>query len=60
MYKNAHAAIRKNPDHVAPVKKTTKKVEKKRWTKAKQSIGARKAKVEQKKTFILKKLGADD
>jgi len=63
MYKNAHAAIRKNPDHVAPVKKADKagkKTEKKRWNKAKQSIGARKAVVAQKKAFILKKLGADD
>jgi len=57
MYKNAHAAIRKNPDHVKPKEK---KVEKKRWTKAKQSLASRKAKVAQKKAYVLKKLGADE
>ena len=57
MYKGAHAAIRKNPDHV---KKPEKKIEKKRWTKAKTSLAERKAKCAHKKAWVLKKLGAGD
>jgi large subunit ribosomal protein L5e len=58
MYKNAHAAIRKNPDHV--VVKKDKKIEKKRWTKKAISLKERKTRVAQKKAHVLKKLGGGD
>merc|ERR1711893_238451 len=50
MYKNAHAAIRKNPD--AP-KKAAKSVTKKRWTAKKLTHAERKAKVEKTKQEFL-------
>jgi len=57
IYQSAHAAIRKNPD---AEKKPAKKVEKKRWTKAKISLKERKARVAQKKAHIRAKLSAGD
>lgn len=57
MYKSAHAAIRKNPEHPA---KKDKKVKTERWTRAKQTKEQRKAKVAQKKAWYLKKIGDDE
>merc|ERR1712170_293918 len=55
MYKNAHAAIRKNPD--AP-KKAAKSVTKKRWTAKKLTHAERKAKVEKTKQEFLAQIEA--
>jgi len=55
MYKNAHAAIRKDPEHKAAPKK---KVEKKRWTAKKIGLAARKAKVQKAKEEFLAQIEA--
>lgn len=51
MYKNAHQAIRDNPD---PLPKKEKQVEKKRWTKKRQTLAARKNRVKNKKAYLLR------
>jgi len=56
LYKNAHAAIRKNP---ATEKKPAKKIEKKRWTDKRQCIAARKNKVNQRKKWMQKAMGME-
>jgi large subunit ribosomal protein L5e len=56
MYKNAHAAIRKNP---LPEAKKEKKVDKVRWTFKAVSREQRRATAEQKKAHFLKKLAAE-
>lgn len=58
MYKNAHAAIRKDPEHKAEPKKTEPK--KKRWNRAKLSLAERKNCIAQKKAAFLKKIQAGE
>jgi len=60
IYTKAHAAIRKNPEHQA--KQPKPNIVKKRWTRAKLTLAARKNKVEQRKKAIIQKLdaGGDD
>ena len=53
MYQKAHAAIRADP---SPKAKTTKKVEKKRWTAKKIGGPARKAKIAKQKEEFLAQL----
>lgn len=55
MYKNAHAAIRAEPEH-KPIVKDRSNMVKKRWNRAKLSLAERKNRVEQKKQIFLKKL----
>ncbi|RWS31359.1 60S ribosomal protein L5-like protein [Leptotrombidium deliense] len=56
MYTKAHAAIRANPD---PVKKEERaNIVKKRWNKPKQTLAARKNKIEQRKKAYIAKLDA--
>lgn len=56
LYKKAHAAIRADPTYV---KKGDKKVTKKRWNKAKQTLAQRKAYVAKRKSDYLAKLAAE-
>lgn len=56
MYKKAHAAIRADPTHA---KKAEKKVTKKRWNKAKQTLEQRKQYVAKRKEDFLAKLKAE-
>ncbi|RWS04376.1 60S ribosomal protein L5-like protein [Dinothrombium tinctorium] len=56
MYTNAHSAIRANPDAVK--KEPKKEIEKKRWTKKKLTLAARRNKIEQRKKAVLAKLDA--
>lgn len=51
MYKAAHSAIRENPD---PLPKKDKKVEKKRWTKKKQTSAQRANRVKNRKLYLLR------
>jgi len=51
MYEKAHSAIRANPGHEA--KKSDKASEKKRWSRVKLSLAARKDRVRQKKASFL-------
>jgi len=51
IYKNAHAAIRANPD---PLPKKEKKVEKKRWTAKRQTPAGRKNRVNNIKAYLLR------
>lgn len=53
IYKKAHAAIRQNPTHA---KKAAKKITKKRWNKAKQTLAQRKEYVKNRKADFLAKL----
>jgi len=55
MYKNAHAAIRKDPEHKA---KPAKKVQKKRWNAAKIGRVARQAKVQKAKDEFMAQVEA--
>ncbi|KAK1790720.1 hypothetical protein P4O66_014576, partial [Electrophorus voltai] len=58
MYKKAHASIRENPVHE---KKPKKEVKKKRWNRAKLTLGQRKDRVAQKKaSFLRAQEAADD
>lgn len=58
MYKNAHAAIREDPDHEA---KPEREVKKKRWNRAKMSLKQRKDRVRQKKaSFLAKQVTEED
>ncbi|CAO1396224.1 unnamed protein product [Diamesa serratosioi] len=56
IYKKAHAAIRQDPIHP---KRADKKVTKKRWNKAKQTLDQRKAYVAKRKSDFMAKLQAD-
>lgn len=56
IYKNAHAAIRKDPTHK---KAAAKKVTKKRWNLAKLTLEQRKQKVADRKVAYVAKLKAD-
>jgi large subunit ribosomal protein L5e len=56
IYKKAHAAIRNDPSHT---KKAGKKVTKKRWNLAKQTLDQRKAYVAKRKADFLAKLQAE-
>lgn len=56
IYKKAHAGIRSDPSHS---KKVEKKVTKKRWNKAKQTLDQRKAYVAKRKSDFLAKLAAE-
>lgn len=56
MYKNAHAAIRKDPDQKPKPKKATKEGKQKRWNRRKMSLAQRKDRVKQKKESYLKKM----
>lgn len=56
LYKKAHAAIRADPKHP---KKSEKKVVKKRWNKAKQTLQQRKDYVSKRKADFLAKLAAE-
>ncbi|ETN73981.1 hypothetical protein RB195_017191 [Necator americanus] len=51
MYKNAHDAIRRNPDHIAKPKKTIRKP--KSYRKHKISLNERKKRIEEKKQLLL-------
>jgi len=51
IYKNAHAAIRANPE---PLPKKEKKVEKKRWTAKRQTPAGRKNRVNNIKAYLLR------
>lgn len=55
MYKKAHAAIRKDPEHKKPA---AKKVDKKRWTAKKLTHAERKAKVDKAKQDFLSQIEA--
>jgi len=55
IYKNAHAAIRANPEHLKKVQDTSKMI-KKRWNLKKLSGAVRKHHVQQKKAVFLKNL----
>jgi len=55
MYKKAHAAIRKDPEHKKPA---AKKVAKKRWTAKKLTYAERKAKVDKAKQDFLSQIEA--
>merc|ERR1712061_291956 len=55
MYKKAHAAIRKDPEHKKPA---AKKVAKKRWTAKKLTSAERKAKVDKAKQDFLSQIEA--
>ena len=55
MYANAHAAIRKDPEHKA---KPQKKVQKKRWTAKKLTQAERKEKVKKAKEEFLSQIEA--
>lgn len=56
MYKKAHSAIRSDPSHT---KKPEKKVTKKRWNKAKQTLEQRKQYVAKRKEDFMAKLQAE-
>jgi large subunit ribosomal protein L5e len=56
MYKEAHAAIRKNPDAPPPKEKD---VEKRRWTKKKKTLAMRKDRVKTIKANMMKKMQGD-
>lgn len=56
IYKNAHAAIRKDPSFT---KKPEKKVTKKRWNLAKLTLEARKEKIAKHKAEFMAKIQAD-
>uniref|UniRef100_T1IR02 Large ribosomal subunit protein uL18 n=1 Tax=Strigamia maritima TaxID=126957 RepID=T1IR02_STRMM len=58
IYKNAHKAIRAQPDH-KPVVKDRSKMIKKRWNRAKMSLAERKNRINLKKASYLKKLEAE-
>ncbi|WP_411026552.1 hypothetical protein, partial [Salmonella sp. s54395] len=57
IYKNAHAAIRGDPEHKP---KPEKKVTVKRWNRAKFTLSQRQDRVRQKKEAYLKSLKEDD
>lgn len=57
IYKNAHAAIRADPEHKP---KPEKKVTVKRWNRAKLTLSQRQDRVRQKKESYLKKLEEED
>jgi len=57
IYTNAHAAIRKDPEHQKKPPKAN--VVKKRWNFKRKPLGARKARIAQKKQAVLKSLGAE-
>lgn len=59
IYKKAHATIRAEPEH-KPVEKDKTTVTKKRWNRAKLTLGERKHRVAQKKNAHLKKIAAGD
>lgn len=56
IYKKAHANIRSDP---SKGKKTEKKITKKRWNKAKQTLQQRKDYVSKRKSDFLAKLAAE-
>lgn len=56
LYKKAHAAIRADP---VLKKKAEKKITKKRWNKAKQTLQQRKDYVSKRKSDFLAKLAAE-
>ena len=56
LYKKCHANIRANPAHG---KKAAKKITKKRWNKAKQTLQQRKDYVSKRKSDYLAKLAAE-
>jgi len=53
VYKNAHAAIRANPEHVKKEKKQRKPEEQKRFTAKKLTLAQRKHRVSNKKAYLL-------
>ncbi|TRY87523.1 hypothetical protein DNTS_007085 [Danionella cerebrum] len=55
MYKKAHASIRENPVHE---KKPMREVKKKRWNRAKLTLGERKSRVAHKKAIYLREAAA--
>lgn len=58
IYKNAHAAIRSDPSRAETAEKK-EPAKKKRWNRAKLTLGERKNRVAQKKASFLKKLEAE-
>jgi large subunit ribosomal protein L5e len=56
LYKKAHSAIRSDPGQP---KKAAKKITKKRWNKAKQTLQQRKDYVSKRKSDYLAKLAAE-
>ncbi|TVK90620.1 60S ribosomal protein L5-A [Bagarius yarrelli] len=57
MYRKAHATIRENPVHE---KKPKREVKKKRWNRAKLTLGQRKDRVAQKKASFLRAQAAEE